>query len=309
VSADGFESLAAKNAERGAMSADRQARNATDFVEALTARTLRANRRGRLIEHAAIAVGRSLLIVAILVIWGYAAGRWIDAQSTSDPLSVLVALWELIATGRLWPQLGQTVTEVLAGYAAGAVAATLLAFAFASAPAAERVLRPFLLSVYSIPKIALAPLMVMWFGLGIAPKIILAGTFVFFIVFMNAVAGIQSVNRHHINIIRVMGASRQAVLLKVVIPTMVPFLLLGLRISIPEAMTGAVIGEFISASQGLGYLVYSASNDLNMAVSMAAIIVLVVVVAIGDVALGIIEQRLPWQPPGSKTIRSGKRPG
>lgn len=291
------------------MSADRQARNATDFVEALKARTLRANRRGRLIEHAAIAVGRSLLIVAILAIWSYAAGRWIDAQSTSDPLSVLVALWELIATGRLWPQLGQTVTEVLAGYAAGAVAATLLAFAFASAPAAERVLRPFLLSVYSIPKIALAPLMVMWFGLGIAPKIILAGTFVFFIVFMNAVAGIQSVNRHHINIIRVMGAGRQAVLLKVVIPTMVPFLLLGLRISIPEAMTGAVIGEFISASQGLGYLVYSASNDLNMAVSMAAITVLVVVVAIGDVVLGIVEQRLPWQPPGSKTIRSGKRPG
>ncbi len=291
------------------MSADRQARNATDFVEALKARTLRANRRGRLIEHAAIAVGRSLLIVAILAIWSYAAGRWIDAQSTSDPLSVLIALWELIATGRLWPQLGQTVTEVLAGYAAGAVAATLLAFAFASAPAAERVLRPFLLSVYSIPKIALAPLMVMWFGLGIAPKIILAGTFVFFIVFMNAVAGIQSVNRHHINIIRVMGAGRQAVLLKVVIPTMVPFLLLGLRISIPEAMTGAVIGEFISASQGLGYLVYSASNDLNMAVSMAAITVLVVVVAIGDVVLGIVEQRLPWQPPGSKTIRSGKRPG
>ena len=291
------------------VSADRQARNATDFVEALKARTLRANRRGRLIEHAAIAVGRSLLIVAILAIWSYAAGRWIDAQSISDPLSVLVALWELIATGRLWPQLGQTVTEVLAGYAAGAVAATLLAFAFASAPAAERVLRPFLLSVYSIPKIALAPLMVMWFGLGIAPKIILAGTFVFFIVFMNAVAGIQSVNRHHINIIRVMGAGRQAVLFKVVIPTMVPFLLLGLRISIPEAMTGAVIGEFISASQGLGYLVYSASNDLNMAVSMAAITVLVVVVAIGDVTLGIVEQRLPWQPPGSKTIRSGKRPG
>lgn len=291
------------------MSADRQARNATDFVEALKARTLRANRRGRLIEHAAIAVGRSLLIVAILAIWSYAAGRWIDTQSISDPLAVLVALWELIATGRLWPQLGQTVTEVLAGYAAGAVAATLLAFAFASAPAAERVLRPFLLSVYSIPKIALAPLMVMWFGLGIAPKIILAGTFVFFIVFMNAVAGIQSVNRHHINIIRVMGAGRQAVLFKVVISTMVPFLLLGLRISIPEAMTGAVIGEFISASQGLGYLVYSASNDLNMAVSMAAITVLVVVVAIGDVALGIVEQRLPWQPPGSKTIRSGKRPG
>src|SRR4029078_12530232 len=98
-----------------------------------------------------------------------------------------------------------------------------------------------------------------------------------------------------------MGASRGAILFKIVIPTMVPFLLLGLRISIPEAMTGAVIGEFISASPGLGYLVYSPSKHFNMAVSMAAIPVLVVVVAIGDVVLGIVEQRLPWQPPGSKT--------
>lgn len=289
-------------------SANQSVRGSTDSAAPITARALRADKRARLVSHAAVAAGRALLIVAILGLWGFAAGRWIDAESISDPLSVLAALWSLIRTGQLWPQLGQTVAEVVAGYAAGAVAAIVLAFAFASVPAAERVLRPFLLTIYSIPKIALAPLMVMWFGLGIAPKIILAATFVFFIVFMNAVAGIQSVNRHHINIIRVMGAGRMAVLLKVVIPTMVPFLLLGLRISIPEAMTGAVIGEFISASKGLGYLVYSASNELNMAVSMAAIVVLVLVVAVGDVALGLIEQRLPWQPPGSKTIRSGKRP-
>jgi NitT/TauT family transport system permease protein len=275
----------------------------------MKARALRADRRAQLIEHAAVAVGRALLIVAILGLWRYAAGRWIDAQSLSDPVAVLAALADLVRSGRLWPQLGQTIGEVVAGYGIGAVAATGLAFTFASAPAAERVVRPFLLALYSIPKIALAPLMVMWFGLGIAPKIILAATFVFFVVFMNAVAGIQSVNRHHINIIRVMGAGRMAVLFKVVMPTMVPYLLLGLRVSIPEAMTGAVIGEFISASQGLGYLVYSASNDLNMAVSMAAIIALVVVVAIGDVLLGVIEQRLPWQPAGSKTIRSGKRAG
>jgi NitT/TauT family transport system permease protein len=87
----------------------------------------------------------------------------------------------------------------------------------------------------------------------------------------------------------------------------VPFLLLGLRVSIPEAMTGAVIGEFISASRGLGYLVYSASNELNAAVSLAALLVLVLVVAFADMLLGMIEGRLPWQPANSKTIRSGLR--
>jgi ABC-type proline/glycine betaine transport system permease subunit len=100
---------------------------------------------------------------------------------------------------------------------------------------------------------------IMWFGLGIAPKIILASMFVFFIVFMNALAGIGNVNADHVRIVRVMGASRLAVMRKVVFPTMTPFLILGLRVSIPEAMTGAVIGEFISANSGLGYLVYSAS--------------------------------------------------
>ena len=287
---------------------DRTLQSAPGAETRLQDKIRRLDRIAMFIEHTAVAMGRALLIVGIVGVWGYASGRWIDAQSVSDPLSVIFALGELIETGRLWPQLGQTVTEVFAGYVAGAVGGTALAFAFALVPGAERIMRPFLLAVYSIPKIALAPLMVMWFGLGIAPKIILAGVFVFFIVFMNAVAGIQSVNRHHINIIRVMGASRLAILRKIVIPTMVPFLVLGLRVSIPEAMTGAVIGEFISASQGLGYLVYAASNELNMAVSLAAIIVLVFVVAIGDMVMGLIEQHLPWQPAGSKTIRSGLRP-
>jgi NitT/TauT family transport system permease protein len=266
-----------------------------DAVAAMKVRAAAAYRTSIRFNRTAVAVGRALLIVFILGFWAYAAQSWSDPQSISDPVSVLAALVDLVKTGRLWPQLGQTLLEVFVGYAAGAVAAMLLAFAFASAPSAERVLRPCLLAVYSIPKIALAPLVVMWFGLGIAPKVILAATFVFFIVFMNAVAGIESVKRQQIDILRVMGAGRRALLLKLVLPTMMPFLLLGLRLSIPEAMTGAVIGEFISASQGLGYVVYSASNELNMAVSIAAIIVLVLVVGIADALLGALERRLPWQ--------------
>ena len=240
--------------------------------------------------------GARCFIGAVLLLWGYASGRWIDHQAVSDPVSVAQALYHLIETGRLWPDLGQTVLEVVAGYGFGALAAILVASLFALFPSLEQAMRPILIAIYSIPKVALAPLIIMWFGLGIAPKIILAGGFVFFIVFMNLIAGIESVNRNHINIVRVMGAGRLTILRKIVLPTAVPFLFLGLRLAIPEAMIGAVIGEFISASQGLGFLVYSASNELNTAVSMAALVVLVIVVAFGDTLLGLCEKAfLPRQ--------------
>src|SRR5437764_724052 len=194
---------------------------------------VRETRRRGLIAHAAVAVGRAVLIGAILGLWAYAAGRWVDSQAISDPAAVAHALYDLIVTGRLWPDLWQTVFEVLAGYAFGALTAVLIASLFAIFPTIEETLRPFLIAVYSIPKVALAPLMIMWFGLGNAPKIILAGGFVFFIVFMNVVSGIQSVNRNHINIVRVMGGTRVTVLRKIVFPTAIPFLFLGLRLAIP----------------------------------------------------------------------------
>lgn len=267
-----------------------------DREQELHERVWRETRRQSLYEHTGVAVGRALFIGTALLLWGYASGRWIDHQAVSDPISVLQALYHLIETGRLWPDLWQTVLEVVAGYGFGAFAAIMVASLFALFPSLEQAMRPILISIYSIPKVALAPLIIMWFGLGIAPKIILAGGFVFFIVFMNLIAGIESVNRNHVNIVRVMGAGRTTILLKIVFPTAVPFLFLGLRLAIPEAMIGAVIGEFISGSQGLGFLVYSASNELNTAVSMAALVVLVMVVALGDTLLGLCEKAfLPRQ--------------
>ncbi len=268
--------------------------------KALHERVLKDTKTAQSIDRTVIAVGRALLLAIALLIWAYASGRWLDAKSVSDPWSVFSALFDLIATGRLWPQLWQTVLEVFAGYTLGATAGIGCALLFALFPNSERIFGPFLLALYSIPKIALAPLIVMWFGLGIAPKIILAAMFVFFIVFMNALAGIQSVNRHHVNILRVMGGTKLMLMTKIILPTMVPFLILGLRVSIPEAMTGAVIGEFIAASRGLGYLVYSAANEMNMAVSLAALVVLVFVVAMADFALGYVEKRLPWQSAGNR---------
>ncbi len=279
----------------------------TNVEARLHRRAAGEQRKARLVGGTVVAVGRAILIVVVLGLWAVASGRWVDAETVSNPQAVLASLADLIATGRIWPEISQTVAEVFVGYFAGAICGTALALAFAAAPGAERVLRPFLLAVYSIPKVALAPLVVMWFGLGIAPKMILSAMFVFFIVFMNSVAGVQSVNRQLVTIMRVMGAGRLALMRKLIVPTMIPFLLLGLRISIPEAMTGAVIGEFIAANQGLGYLIYSASNEMNTAVSLAALVVLVAVVALADVALGLAERLLPWQPVGSDMAGASAR--
>jgi NitT/TauT family transport system permease protein len=265
--------------------------------QALQARAAREARRDGLIRHAGIASGRGLLIGAILALWGYASGTWVDHAAISDPAAVAAALVQLMVSGRLWPDLGQTLYEILSGYAIGALIGTALALLFALAPSAQSVLRPFLIAFYSIPKIALAPLIVMWFGLGSAPKIILAAAFVFFVVFMNAAAGIESVNRHLVDIVRVMGAKRWAVLRKVVLPTAAPFLVVGMRLAIPEALIGAIIGEFISSNRGLGYLVNSASEQYNTAVSLAGILALLIIVAAGDLALGLVERRLlRWRP-------------
>jgi sulfonate transport system permease protein len=247
----------------------------------------------------AIALGRALLLGVFLGGWAFASGRWMDRQFVSDPAGVLRAFAVLLVSGRLWPNLLQTLTEVLAGYAVGAVLGILLAVLLALADTGQRVLRPFLIGFYSIPKIALAPLIIMWFGLGTAPKVILAAAFVFFVVFMNMSAGVYTVNADLVRLARVMGAGRRAILWKITLPSAVPYLLTGLRLAIPEALIGAVIGEFISANRGLGYLVNSAASQFNTAATLAAIVALLLIVVVLDAGVGLGERRLlRWRPGG-----------
>jgi len=252
--------------------------------------------RGRA-RQLAIALGRGLLLASFLGAWGLASGRLVDHEFLSDPLAVLAALVELVASARLWPHLVQTVGEVLAGYGIGVALGVGLTVLVAALPAAHRVLRPFLVAFYSIPKIALAPLIIMWFGLAAAPKVILAAAFVFFVVFMNMVAGVYSVSPELTKAMRVMGASPPVLLRKLVLPSSVPHLMTGLRLAVPEALIGAVVGEFISANRGLGYLVTSATAQFNTAAAMAAIVALLLIVVVMDLGLGVAERRfLRWRP-------------
>jgi len=257
---------------------------------------LEARARGRS-ERLVVAVGRAVLLAGFLGAWAWASGRLVDREFLCDPVAVLGALAELARSGRLWPHLVQTVGEVLAGYVIGVAAGIGLTVLVAAVEATHRILRPFLVAFYSIPKIALAPLIIMWFGLGAAPKVLLAAAFVFFVVFMNMVAGVYSVNPQLLAAMRIMGATRAVVLCKVVLPSAVPYLMTGLRLAVPEALIGAVVGEFIAANQGLGYLVTSAAAQFNTAATMAAIVALLLIVVVMDSMLSLTERRLlRWRP-------------
>ncbi len=244
-----------------------------------------------------VALGRITVLALCLVLWTTVSGRWLDHSLISDPREVLAAALDALVSGRLWPHLAQTLLEVALGYAIGATAGLGLALGVGLSETAQRVLRPFLTALYAIPKVAMAPLIIMWFGLGTSPKVFLAAAFVFFVVFMSGIAGVENVNPNHISVARVMGASRTAVLSKIVLPSIVPFLMTGLRLAIPEAFTGAVIGEFLAANRGVGYLINSAATQLNMAASFAAILVLLLLVMVFDVAVSMLERNaLRWRP-------------
>jgi NitT/TauT family transport system permease protein len=158
------------------------------------------------------------------------------------------------------------------------------------------ILDPFIMVFYSLPKIALAPLFVLWFGVGIDMKIILTATVVFFLVFLNTYTGVRNVSRELIAILGLMGASRRDILVKVVLPSAVTWVFAGLRLSVPYALIGAIVGELIAANQGLGYLLADASGQFDTAGVFAALVAIVILAMLLNLTVKAFEKRaMPWR--------------
>lgn len=244
-----------------------------------------------------INAGRFGLFVGVMFLWWFASGRWVDRLFFSDPVAIWNEFFRLLGNGQLLYHIQFTVTEVLAGYAWGVSLGLLAAFILSQMPSVHKMIEPFLVMFYAIPRVALAPLIIMWFGIGITSKIVLAATLVFFIVFMNTIAGIRAVSPQLISIARMMGASQSQLMTKIVLWAALPYILTALRLTIPTAMIGAIIGEFISSNRGIGWLVSAASSQYNTAGVFAGIFALLIVVAVLDLAVGGLEAYLlRWRP-------------
>jgi len=265
--------------------------------ERLRTREIHRARRAARADRLRVLGWQLLLLALFLASWAWASGRVLDRLFLSDPVSVARAFWAILLRGTLWFHLRFTLTETLLGYVIGATLGLASALLVSLIPAGEPVLRPFVLLAYATPKIALAPLMIIWFGIGIAPKVLLAAAFVFFVVFLSTLAGIGTVSAELVSVVRVMGATPLAVFGKVVLPSASPFIVTALRITIPAALIGAIIGEFISANRGVGYLINAASSRYATAEVFAGILSLLLVVLLMNAALSAVERRwLRWAP-------------
>lgn len=245
--------------------------------QALTRATGDSRRRGR---NWTIGVwtGRTVLLIALLSGWELAAGRLIDATFTSKPSAIASAWWQLARSGSLWHHTQFTLTEFAAGFLLGAVIGVVAACLLTISDLPYRILEPYLLALYGIPKLALGPLFVLWFGVGLAPKIFLAAMMTFFLVYMNTVSGIRETGQDMVNVMRVMGASRLDLYRHLIVPHSLPYALTALRLTIPIAMVGAILGEFLGANGGLGYLIYEQVSFLAVSKMMAAIATLAAIV-------------------------------
>lgn len=234
------------------------------------------------------------LFVLFLVVWWAASGRLVDRLFLSDPIAVAHSLFQIAVDGTLWWHLQWTLIEMTLGYVLGLAVGLNLALVVTAIPWGAQIVRPLL---FAIPKVALAPLVIVWFGIYLVPKIILAASLVLFVVYFNTVAGIAAVNLTMHEAVRVMGASRLALLTKLVLPSAAPYILTAMRITVPGALIGAIIGEFLNSDRGIGFLIAAASSRYDTARVFAGIVSLLVFVLLLNAMITRIERHLTrWQP-------------
>jgi NitT/TauT family transport system permease protein len=247
-------------------------------------------------ENMLVAGLRISLLVVLLGGWELASGTVVSPFWVSSPSQILAALVQMTADGTLPRAAFATILVAATGFVLGIVIGVGLGVLFGVNRVIARVLDPYLTGLYSLPRVALVPLFILWFGLGFEMKIIFTALLVFFPIFMNTLAGIRDVDDDLIDVIRVMGASRRDTILKVLVPSALVWVFAGLRISVPFALIGAVVAEMFSSSQGLGYVISYTANQFDTAGLFAALMVTTLLGLALDWLVGSVERRvLRWQ--------------
>lgn len=235
--------------------------------------------------------------VGVLVAWELLADRVLDPFFFSSPRRVGGYVVEYVSEGAFFGDLAFSLRAAVTGYLIGAVLGVLSGFLLAAAQKLAEILNPYILAIYGIPRIALAPLFIVWFGIGIQSKIYMAALMAFFLSFFNTYTGVRQVEVNYLNIARVAGANRLDINRKVVLPAASPWIIAGLRISIPYALVAALVAEFIASTQGLGYRIALMSQQFNTTGVMGGVLIIMLLVLLANLLLDKAEHRiLRWQP-------------
>jgi NitT/TauT family transport system permease protein len=244
---------------------------------------------------AAIWLQRLLVLAVFLAGWQAASGRLIPSFYVSDPVSIARVLAGWIGDGSLWRHVGSTLATLALGYGVGALLGIAAGFVLGVLPRAEAVVAPFVSAIYGLPKIALLPLRIIIFGIGIASKAALVVSAVFFLLFYATLGGIRDVDRDYVSSLVLMGASGREVVAKVLLPASLPWIYTGLRTSLGYALTTTVVGEALSSNSGIGFLIAHSAVQFDSAGVFAAVVVLLVLSTLITIGLARLES---WRRPG-----------
>jgi NitT/TauT family transport system permease protein len=230
----------------------------------------------------------------IFVVWDLAIRAFkFPAYLLPPPLAVFGAIvehWRTLGIHTLW-----TTGTILAGFIAAAAVAVPLAMLIVVSPTLGRLIYPPMVATQAIPKIALAPLFIVWFGFGLMPKVAVAFLIAFFPIVIDTIVGLRTIDPGMIQLARSMGAPPHRVFLKLRLPNALPMIFGGLKVASALAVVGALTGEFVGSDKGLGYVLLQASGNLNTTLLFATLVVLSVVAMIFFYAVELIERILiPW---------------
>jgi sulfonate transport system permease protein len=244
-------------------------------------------------RRAAIFVWQILVGVIALALWqGLVALKLLDPFFVSRPTDIArrVATW--VAAGTLWPHLAVTLQEALLGLLAGAALGIVLGFALARSPTAAAVFDPYIKMLNAIPRVVLAPLFLLWFGLGIWSKVALAVTLVFFVMFFSTYQGVRDASQVLVDNVRMLGATERQLVRHVLVPSALTWIFSSLHTSLGFAMVGAVVGEYLGSTRGLGYVISQAEGTFDTTGVFAGMTILGVVVVIVSAAVTRLERWL-----------------
>jgi NitT/TauT family transport system permease protein len=237
---------------------------------------------------------RQLAALAVFVAIWEAAGRagLLNPLYAPSPGQIGAALVDLFGSGRIWTHLEATFTAALVGLALGIVVGIVLGVLGALVPLVAELLEPVMTLLNAIPRVILAPLFVIWLGIGIASKVALAFILVAVLIFFTVFTGIRQVDRRLVERIVTLGGGRWALVRHVYLPSVSAWVLGNLKVAVGFAFTGACVGEFVAASRGLGYLLSFAQSTFNSALMMAIVLLIMVVVLVIFALAGRLEKYL-----------------
>ncbi len=264
----------------------------------MTSAELREVSQLRLNSRPVLLVARFLAYAVVIVgaWWAYVTFAEVPPYLLPGPMPVGQAIYDLAVSGELWLHLGYTVRNILLGFVGGVVIGCGLGYALWRSRWVRDIANPYIVVLQAAPKIAIAPLLVLWFGLGVESQLVLILTLTFFPMMVAMQLGLSSTPPAYHDLGRVLGVSRFRYFTQFQLPGATPELFAGAKIAIVDAMTGAFLAEFISAQEGLGYLMVLGNTSYNTPLLIAAVIVTIATGLAGFGVISLVERRaLRWR--------------